>query len=112
MRIRAGYEIIYEVAQPTPMLMLLNVHSSRYQDLETPDIIRTDPQTRISQYHDSFGNLCSRMLLPAGRTVLSADFVIRGPEEPDEVTPDAIQHPVENLPNEVLMYLLASRYCE
>jgi transglutaminase-like putative cysteine protease len=112
MRIRAGYEITYEVAQPTPMLMLLNVHSSRYQDLETPDIIRSNPFTRISQYHDAFGNLCSRMVLPAGRTVLSSDFVIHDTGQPEPVTMDAIQHPVEDLPNEVLVFLLASRYCE
>ena len=77
MRIRAGYEITYECPQPTPMLLMLNVHSSRYQDLETPDVIRTDPQLAVTQYHDGFGNLCSRLVLPAGRTVLSADFVIR-----------------------------------
>jgi transglutaminase-like putative cysteine protease len=112
MRIKAGYEITYECPRPTPMLLLLNVHSSRYQDLESPDIIRTSPQMRISQYHDAFGNLCSRTILPAGRSVLSSDFVIYNTGEPDPVTADAIQHPVENLPNEVLVFLLASRYCE
>jgi len=112
MRIRAGYEITYECPQPTPMLALLNVHASRYQDLETPDTIRIDPLVPLSQYHDGFGNLCSRFVLPAGRTVLSADFVVRDGGEPDPVSADALQHPVENLPNEVIVYLLASRYCE
>jgi transglutaminase-like putative cysteine protease len=112
MRIRAGYEITYECPQPTPMLAMLNVHASRYQDLETPDVIRTDPQTPLTQYHDGFGNLCSRLVLPAGRTVISADFVVRDSGEPDPVSPEAIQHPVENLPNEVIVFLLASRYCE
>ena len=112
MRIRAGYEITYECPQPTPMLLLLNVHSSRYQDLETPDVIRTDPQIPVAQYHDGFGNLCSRVVLPAGRTVLSADFVVRDSGQPDPVSPEATQHPVENLPNEVIVFLLASRYCE
>ena len=112
MRIRAGYEIVYEVPQPTPMLLLLNVHSSRYQDLETPDIIRSAPTVRIDQYHDAFGNLCSRTLLPAGRTVLSSNFVIHDRGQPDPKRPEAIQHPVENLPNETLVFLLASRYCE
>jgi transglutaminase-like putative cysteine protease len=112
MRIRAGYEITYECPQPTPMLLLLNVHSSRYQDLETPDIVRTSPQIPITQYHDGFSNLCSRLVLPPGRTVLSADFVVRDSGAPDPVSPEAIQHPVENLPNEVIVFLLASRYCE
>jgi transglutaminase-like putative cysteine protease len=112
MRIRSGYEITYECPQPTPMLLLLNVHSSRYQDLETPDVIRTDPWIPITQYHDTYGNLCSRLVLPAGRTVLSADFVVRDSGLPDPVTPDAVQHPVEELPNDVIVFLLASRYCE
>jgi transglutaminase-like putative cysteine protease len=112
MRIRAGYEITYECPQPTPMLLLLNIHSSRYQDLETPDFVRTDPHIPITQYHDTYGNLCSRLVLPPGRTVLSADFVIRDTGLQDQIAPDAAQHPVEELPNEVIVFLLASRYCE
>ena len=112
MRIRAGYEITYECPQPTPMLLLLNVHSSRFQDLETPDVIRTDPSIPVDQYHDGFGNLCSRIVCPAGRTVLSTDFVVRDSGLPDPVSPDAVQHPVEALPHEAIVFLLASRYCE
>ncbi|HEY8002658.1 MAG TPA: transglutaminase family protein [Phenylobacterium sp.] len=112
MRIRAGYEITYECPQPTPMLLLVNVHSSRNADLETPDTLRSDPPLAVRHYHDGFGNLCTRAVLPAGRTVLSADFVVRDGGEPDPVTPDAAQHAVEDLPDEVIVFLLASRYCE
>jgi len=112
MRIRAGYEITYESPQPTPMLLLLNVHSSRHQDLETMDLLRTEPQIPVAQYHDGFGNLCSRIVCPAGRTVLSADFVVRDSGQPDPVVTDAAQHPVEDLPDETIVFLLASRYCE
>ena len=112
MRIRCGFEITYECPQPTPMLALLNVHSSRHQDLETPDTLRTDPPVAIGCYHDRFGNLCSRLVLPPGRTVLSADFVVRDSGAPDPASPEAIQHPVESLPDGVIVFLLASRYCE
>lgn len=112
MRIRCGFEITYECPQPTPMLALLNVHSSRHQDLETLDTVRTEPPLAIGQYHDGFGNLCSRLVLPPGRTVLSADFVVRDSGEPDPVHPEAQQHPVEALPDDVIVFLLASRYCE
>jgi transglutaminase-like putative cysteine protease len=112
MRIRAGYEIAYECPQPTPMLALLNVHPSRRPDLETPDAIRTEPHLPVSQYHDGFGNLCSRFVLPAGRSILSADFVVRDSGLADAIAPDAVQHPVEDLPDEVIVFLLASRYCE
>jgi transglutaminase-like putative cysteine protease len=112
MRIRCGYEITVECPQPTPMLLLLNVHSSRHQDLETLDVVRTDPPLEVRQYHDGFGNLCSRIVCPAGRTMLSADFVIRDSGAPDPVPSEAFQHPVEELPDEVIVFLLASRYCE
>src|SRR5580698_987046 len=105
MRIRVGYEITYECPQPTPMLALLNVHASRSGDLETPAVVRTTPHIPITQYHDGFGNLCSRLVLPPGRTVLSADFVVRDSGEPDPVSPEAVQHPVENLPNDVIVFL-------
>ncbi len=112
MRIRTGFEITYECPQPTPMLLMLNVHASRHEDLETPDVVRTEPHLPLTQYHDGFGNLCSRLVLPAGRTVFSADFIVRDSGKPDPISPDAIQHAIEDLPNEVIVFLLASRYCE
>jgi transglutaminase-like putative cysteine protease len=66
----------------------------------------------VGQYFDGFGNLCSRIVCPAGRTVLSADFVVRDSGDPDPVSPEAVQHPVEDLPDDVIVFLLASRYCE
>src|SRR5690349_6370432 len=112
MRIRAGYQITYDCPAPTPMLLMLNVRPERLGDLETPDLIRTAPHVPLRQYHDAFGNLCSRILAPKGRMTLSADFVIRDSGQPDEVVPDAEQAPVERLPDEVIVFLLGSRYCE
>ena len=112
MRIRAGYRITYDCPAPSPLLMMLNVHPSRAADLETPDVMTADSGAPIHQYLDGFGNLCSRTLLPAGRTVLAADFIVRDSGLPDPVFPDARQAPVEDLPDDVIVYLLGSRYCE
>lgn len=112
MRIRAGYEIAFDCPAPTPMLLMLNLRPERSGDLETPDHLRTDPDIPYTQYHDSFGNLCTRLVAPAGRITLRNDFVVRDSGLPDELTPDAEQHPVENLPNEVIQFLLPSRYCD
>ena len=62
LRIRAGYEISFDCPQPTPMLLLLNVHPSRAADLESPDTLRTDPQVPVRQYRDLFGNVPARQL--------------------------------------------------
>jgi transglutaminase-like putative cysteine protease len=63
-------------------------------------------------YHDGFGNLCTRLVAPAGRMRITADALIRDRGLPDPVIADAQEHAVENLPEETLVYLLGSRYCD
>jgi transglutaminase-like putative cysteine protease len=94
------------------MMLCLSVHPSRRDDLETADWVRTDPMVDVHQYIDRFGNICSRILAPPGRIAISADFVIRDPGQLDEVAPYALQTAVPDLPDETLVYLLGSRYCE
>ncbi len=112
MRIRLGYELVYDCPQPTPMMLMLHVHPSRMPDLIVPDELRTSPAVPVTHYTDSFGNRCARIVAPAGRTTLTTDAVITDTGLPDEVAPDAVQLPVEALPDETLVYLLGSRYCE
>jgi transglutaminase-like putative cysteine protease len=112
MRLRNGFEIGYDCPCPTPMVLTLSVHPSRRGDLETPDLLRTDPPLDVRQYEDRYGNICSRLLAPAGRLTLSASFVIRDPGLPDASAPEAPQSAVEDLPDETILFLLASRYCE
>jgi transglutaminase-like putative cysteine protease len=94
------------------MILMLNVHYTRAGDLIRPDNMHTDPWTPITMYRDGFGNWCTRLVAPAGRVRFTADALIqdRGTLEP--VVPEARQHPVEHLPEETLVYLLASRYCD
>lgn len=112
MRLRAGFEIAYDCPAPVPMLLMLSVHPSRRGDLETPDVLRTDPALEVDQYVDTFGNVCSRLTAPVGRVTLSTDFLLWDRGEVDDFAPDAAQSVVEDLPPETLMYLLGSRYCE
>ena len=112
MQIRAGFEVSYECPQPTPMILLLNIHFTRASDIVVPDHLVTVPSLPITAYRDSFGNWCSRLVAPAGVTSISADAVVRDNGLPDIVKPEARQTPVEQLPEETLIYLLGSRYCE
>ena len=112
MKIRVGYELIYDFPQPTPMIMVLGTHFTRASDVITPDYLTTDPSVPISPYRDVFGNWCSRIVAPAGRIRLSANGVVRDSGLPDVVAPSAFQHAVEDLPLETLVFLLGSRYCE
>jgi transglutaminase-like putative cysteine protease len=112
MRIRAGYRIVYDTPGPTPMLLMLSVRPERADDLEAPDFMLTDPYVPIRTYVDSFGNMCTRLVAPAGRTTFHTDFVIHDSGAPDPAPIGAWQHPVDALPDEVVQYLLPSRYCE
>jgi transglutaminase-like putative cysteine protease len=112
MLIRIGYELVYGCTQPTPMILTLNVHYSRVSDLVEPDHILVQPTVPITGYRDSFGNWCSRVTLPVGRTRITSNALVRDTGAPDVVAPHAQQRPVQNLPEETLVFLLGSRYCE
>lgn len=112
MKIRVGFEIVHSFPQPTPLLAMLNVHPSREMDLIEPDRISAFPETPIQVYTDGFGNLASRMTAPAGDFTLTADALVADSGEPDVIALEAEQSAVENLPDDTLVYLLGSRYCE
>ncbi|WBO21170.1 transglutaminase-like domain-containing protein [Sphingomonas abietis] len=112
MLIRAGYDIRFEADGPVPVLALLSVHPSRQRDLRTTHRITASPDVPLYDFLDGFGNLCTRMTIPAGGIALSCDILVEDSGEPDIVVPDAPQMAIEDLPDEVLQYLLASRYCE
>ena len=112
MKIKAGFKIAYDCPKPTPMLLVLRVHPSRTTDLLTPDRITFDREIVQSEYMDGFGNICTRITAPAGITTMTNEFLIADSGLHDILTPSARQHPIEELPEEALVYLLGSRYCE
>src|SRR5258708_31641068 len=112
MRIRVGSELSFDFPQITPMIAMLSVHFSRFSDLERPDHLKTSPSVPIDGYRDSFGNWCTRLVAPAGRFSLGTDAILRDPGVPDPADLSALQHQVQHLPTETLLYLLGSRYCE
>jgi transglutaminase-like putative cysteine protease len=112
MQIRAGFDIVYECPQPTPMILTLNVHFTRVSDLVGRDDLVFDPPIPVAAYRDGFGNWCTRIVAPAGRTRIRGDAVLNDSGQPDTVVADAQQLDVPDLPEETLVFLLGSRYCE
>jgi transglutaminase-like putative cysteine protease len=110
--IRVGCELTYRCPQPTPMILMLNIHFTRVSDIVRPDHLVTVPSLPISSYRDSYGNWCSRIVAPAGETRITTDALINDSGLHDIVAPDAKQTPVESLPEETLIFLLGSRYCD
>ncbi|MCJ2032047.1 transglutaminase family protein [Methylobacterium sp. J-043] len=112
MLIRTGYEITFETDAATPMSLLLSLHPSRQGDLRSPEAIVFDPPIPQRQMLDSFGNVCTRIVAPPGRLTISADLLVADTGLPDAAAPEAAQIPVQDLPDEVMLYLMASRYCD
>jgi transglutaminase-like putative cysteine protease len=111
MRVRVGCEFRYQTQAPVPMLMLVRArpdaeHETLYESQWT------EPSVPVREYRDSFGNLCWRMVLPTGETLLRYDAVVEVSPEPDLVVPDAPLTPVEDLPDDALVFTLPSRYIE
>jgi transglutaminase-like putative cysteine protease len=112
MQIRVGYELVYDCPQPTPMMLMLNIHYSRAPDIVVPDHLVTSPAIPVASYRDGFGNWCSRIVAPRGQVRISTSAVVNDSGAPEFVARSAEQHAVQDLPEECLLFLLGSRYCE
>jgi transglutaminase-like putative cysteine protease len=112
MKIRAGYSLSYDCPTPTPMLLCLNIHPSRRVDLLTPQTLVFSPLVEARDYRDIYGNVCTRLTAPVGVMTISTEFTIYDNAAPDHIPLYAAQHELHDLPNDVLVFLLGSRYCE
>ncbi len=112
MRIHAGYDIAFDCSQPTPMLLQVAVHPSRVPDLLSPGTPQFDPPLPATTYLDGFGNRCTRIVAPPGRLSISTRFDIQDGGAPDPTAPEAREHAPQDLPDDVLVFLLGSRYCD
>lgn len=123
MLIRSEFDIQFDVAQPVPTIALLHLHPSVEQYVRSGNVLAiehlADPDSPglstpvpSSEYRDSFGNRCTRFVAPVGRLRLSSSSTVEIEAVPDPQPTQAQQAPVEQLPDQVLQFLLPSRYCE
>ena len=114
MRIRIGYELVFDFPAPTPMLLMLHVRPEETPRLHHPEWIEFDPPpaTPMHTYLDGFGNRVGRIVAPAGKLKLRYDNVVEDSGLPEDRIDGATLHPVPDLPDECMPFLLASRYCE
>ncbi len=112
MNIRIGYDLVFDVPGPTPILMALRIHPAEEPNLLRPENLTVEPEVPTTEYLDDFGNRLTRVLAPAGTFRITNDTMVVDSGQPDPVVPEAEQHRVSELPPEVMPFLLASRYCE
>ncbi len=112
MLIECGFTISYQCPTVTPMLLQLHTHPSRADDLRSPDVITSDPPLPMGAYLDHYGNRVTRVEVPPGIVTFSSNFLVQDSGLPDEIPPDSPLTPVARLPNDVLLFLVSSRYCD
>jgi transglutaminase-like putative cysteine protease len=112
MLIRIGFEMVFEVPAPVPMLLMLGLRPEREASIRRAGGLRVEPEVPVHWYTDRFGNQAARLLAPAGQLILRDDLIVEDDGQPDPVAPEARQVPLQDLPPDLLVYLLSSRYCE
>jgi transglutaminase-like putative cysteine protease len=112
MLIRAGFEAAFDFDEPTALVLMAYVHPSRAATIRWLEPLAAQPPVDLLQYFDAYGNLCGRTVVPAGRVAFRTDALVFDDGLPDVLAPHALQHRVQDLPSDVLLFLLASRYCE
>jgi transglutaminase-like putative cysteine protease len=112
MLIKIGFDIEFKLLGPTPMILLLYVHPSRRADLRTEERLRVTPDLPVTTFTDLYGNLGGRLFAPPGDLRLWLEALIEDCGEPDRRPSGAVQHRIEDLPDEIVSFLLPSRYCE
>ncbi len=112
MQIRIGYDITVTCQQPTAMVCLLSLRHERGKDLARPETFVSEPAIPVTLYRDLFGNVCRRFTAPAGDLTIRADATVADTGADDIVDLAAFETPASALPDECLLYLMGSRYCE
>jgi transglutaminase-like putative cysteine protease len=119
MLIRSEYDIQFHLPAPLTMLAMLRLHPSLDSALAEPEILKiehidleTKREIEGRVYLDSFGNRCLRFSAPDGALRLAGSSIVRLEDQADPIGTEALQHQVEDLPDEMLQFLLSSRYCE
>src|SRR5579859_2553252 len=112
MRMRLGYSIELDLSKEMAVVAVLKVHPSRVKDLLEPDVVQIFPEIQSEDYTDVFGNRCVRFLAPQGTIRLFNSTLIEDSGDPDPIPWNAPQLTIEQLPTDVIQFLIASRYCE
>ena len=112
MLIRYGYEITINCPQPTPLVCLLSVSEDRKADIRVAEKVFTTPIIPTTTYLDTFGNRCRRLVAPAGDFAIWGDATIEDDGKIDPANFAAREVPVADLPDDCLLFLMGSRYCE
>lgn len=110
MKLKVACQLDYDSKENAPLILMLRPQNGSQQQLIEQNYLLT-PNIPISEYQDVYGNLCQRMVAPLGKLNIKTCSIFEV-QETLETNFEVGFVPVENLPNEVIIYTLPSRYCE
>lgn len=110
MWLRIGCSITFDVSMATPFILMLRPRSGIHQWVAR-ESYTLKPSVQAIEYTDYFGNLCQRLVAPTGEFTINTSADILTADDID-IRSGAPFEDVQKLPDEVLTYLLPSRYCE
>ena len=110
MLLNAGCQLSVDAQAISPVILMLRPQSGQAQQVTAADLTFT-PMTPVHEFRDGFGNSCQRILLQPGRTEIKSTCTVESPDEID-AHPQAGYTLIQDLPDDVLTYLLPSRYCQ
>jgi transglutaminase-like putative cysteine protease len=110
MKLRTSCTLLFDISVATPFVLLLRPRSGAQQWVSHGELT-IDPDIAVSEFTDSYGNLCQRLVAPPGPLSIYSEATVHTIGTMDRA-PGAPFVEVQNVPDEVLQFLLPSRYCE
>jgi len=103
-------DLAFDITEPVPFVLMLRPRSGAQQWIEREEY-RLEPGVPAFEFTDSYGNLCQRLIAPAGDFSIHVSAKVKTADVVDQGFGAPFVE-IQNLPNDVLSYLLPSRYCE
>ncbi|HSP64830.1 MAG TPA: transglutaminase family protein [Candidatus Deferrimicrobium sp.] len=110
-RVRVGCEFVHDLDWPVTLVLQVEPRPDAVLAVSGARL-DTDPAVPISRYVDIYGNVCRRLTLGPGRARIRYEAEVEVSAGIDDADPSASQAAVAELPDEILHFTLASRYCE
>ncbi|MBS1664173.1 MAG: transglutaminase family protein [Bacteroidetes bacterium] len=110
MLLTAHLHIETNAAARTPCILMLHPQSGAGQSILENKLHTSTPCT-FHEYTDYYGNICLRTTIPPGPFRLD-NYVLADCSEYIDVHPTAPFVPMEDIPDQVVPFILPSRYCE
>ena len=109
MKLKASCALTLSASTDCPLVAMLRPRSGQAQRVVSSSYT-LQPWEPVRHHVDIYGNLCERMVVPQGTMRMVFDVTMEV-EAHIAVAPDAPSTPMQELPDDVLLYLLQSRYC-